>query len=79
MLLQLSPRKKEVVAGFHLLPRGAVVDPELTLTLPPPQTAWSALDGFIHAVEAFLARRATPFTDGFACRIVMLQPESRAA
>src|SRR6185436_10889517 len=27
---------------------------------------WSALDGFIHAVEAFLARRATPLTDAFA-------------
>ena len=35
-------------------------------TLPPAQTTWSALDGFIHAVEAFLARRATPLTDTFA-------------
>jgi alcohol dehydrogenase len=66
VLLQLSPRKKEVVAGYHLLPRAAVVDPELTRTLPAPCTAWTALDGFIHAVEAFLARRATPFTDAFA-------------
>jgi alcohol dehydrogenase len=66
VLLQLSPRKKEVVAGFHLLPRAAVVDPELIRTLPASQTAWTALDGFIHAVEAFLARRATPFTDVFA-------------
>ncbi len=66
VLLQLSPRKKEVVGGYHLLPRAAVVDPELTLTLPAPQTAWTALDGFVHAVEAYLARRATPFTDVFA-------------
>jgi alcohol dehydrogenase class IV len=42
------------------------VDPDLTRTLPAPQTTWSALDGLIHAVEAFLARRATPFTDTFA-------------
>lgn len=66
VLLQLSPRKKEVVGGFHLLPRAAVVDPALTLTLPAPQTTWSALDGFVHAVEAYLARQATPFTDVFA-------------
>jgi len=66
VLVQLSPRKKEVVAGYHLLPRAAVVDPELTSTLPASQTAWTALDGFVHAVEAFLARRATPFTDAFA-------------
>jgi alcohol dehydrogenase len=66
VIVQLSPRKKEVVAGFHLLPRAAVVDPELTRTLPSPQTTWSALDGFIHAIEAFLARRATPLTDTYA-------------
>ncbi len=66
VILQISPRRKEVVAGYHLLPRAAVVDPDLTRTLPAPQTTWSALDGFIHAVEAFLARRATPLTDAFA-------------
>jgi len=66
VILQISPRKKEVVAGYHLLPRAAIVDPDLTRTLPAPQTTWSALDGFIHAVEAFLARRATPLTDAFA-------------
>lgn len=66
VIVQLSPRKKEVVAGFHLLPRAAVVDPELTRSLPAPQTTWSALDGFIHAIEAFLARRATPLTDTYA-------------
>jgi len=66
VIVQLAPRKKEVVAGLHLLPRAAVVDPDLLATLPPEQTTWSALDGFIHAVEAFLARRATPFTDIYA-------------
>jgi alcohol dehydrogenase len=59
-------RKKEVVASLHLLPRAAVVDPLATLTLPPAQTAWSALDALVHAVEAFLARRANVFTDTFA-------------
>jgi alcohol dehydrogenase len=63
VIVQVSPRKKEVVAGLHLLPRAAVVDPELTRTVPPSQTAWSALDGLVHAIEAYLARRATPFTD----------------
>jgi alcohol dehydrogenase class IV len=66
VILQLAPRKKEVVAGLHLLPRAAVVDPGLTATLPPEQTTWSALDGFIHALEAYLARRATPLTDTYA-------------
>ena len=72
VLVQLDPRKKEVVAGLHLLPRAAVVDPDLILTLPPAQTTWSALDGFIHAIEAFLAVRASPFTDTFARQAVPL-------
>jgi alcohol dehydrogenase class IV len=62
----LSVRKKEVVAGLHLLPRAAVVDPDWTATLPPETAAHSALDALFHAIEAYLARRATPFTDGFA-------------
>jgi alcohol dehydrogenase len=70
VLVQLAPRKKEVVAGFHLLPRAAVVDPDLTLTLSPARTTWSALDGLVHAIEAYLARRATPFTDTFAQQAV---------
>lgn len=70
VLVQISPRKKEVVAGLQLLPQATIVDPELILTLPDPPLTWSALDGFIHAVEAFLARRATPFTDTFARQAV---------
>jgi len=66
VIVQLAPRKKEVVAGLHLLARAAVVDPDLTATLPSEPTTWSALDGFIHALEAYLARRATPLTDTYA-------------
>ena len=62
----LASGRKEVVAGLHLLPRAAVVDPVATLGLPPERTLWSALDALIHAVEALLARRATPWTDVFA-------------
>ncbi|HEV7516784.1 MAG TPA: iron-containing alcohol dehydrogenase, partial [Thermoanaerobaculia bacterium] len=50
VILKRDSRKKEVVSGIHLLPRAAVVDPDLTVTLPPAQTTWSALDGFVHAV-----------------------------
>lgn len=66
VIIGLEPRKKEVVAGIHLLPRVTVVDPDLTLTLPLQQTVHTALDGLVHAIEAYAARRATPFTDLFA-------------
>lgn len=58
--------RKEVLSGVHLVARAALVDPELTATLPPRLTAYSALDALIHAIEGYLARAATPFTDAFA-------------
>jgi alcohol dehydrogenase class IV len=61
-----APRKKEVVAGIYLLARATIVDPDWTATLPPAATVHSALDALIHALEAYLARAATPFTDAFA-------------
>lgn len=66
VLVARSPLKKEVVAGLPLLPRAAVVDPDLSATAPRTAAVHAALDAFIHAVEAYLARRATPFTDTFA-------------
>ncbi|HVR97107.1 MAG TPA: iron-containing alcohol dehydrogenase [Thermoanaerobaculia bacterium] len=70
VIVQREPRKKEVVSSIHLLPRAAVVDPEATTTLSTVQTAYTVLDGLIHALEAFVARRATPFTDTFARQAV---------
>jgi alcohol dehydrogenase class IV len=70
VVVQLAPRKKEVVSSVHLLARAAVVDPETTSTLPSTLASYSALDGLIHALEAFVARRATPFTDTFARQAV---------
>lgn len=65
VVLDRANGKKEVVAGRHLLPIAAVVDPLATLTLPAAATLDAGLDGLVHALEAFLARRAQPFTDLF--------------
>lgn len=50
-----------------MLPRLAVVDPELTLSLPTDVTAATGLDALTQLVEAFLSRFANPLTDGL-CR-----------
>jgi alcohol dehydrogenase len=60
------PKKKEVVSSLHLLARAAVIDPRATATLPPAQAVCCALDGLVHAIEAFLGRQAIPFTDIYA-------------
>lgn len=66
VILQLEPRKKEVVAGLQLLARATIVDPDTHRTLPFERALPAALDGLVHAIEAYLARAATPLTDPFA-------------
>jgi alcohol dehydrogenase class IV len=50
-----------------MLPRWAVVDPLLTLSLPPALTASTGLDALTQLIEAFVSNKANPLTDG-VCR-----------
>lgn len=57
---------KIAVESPHLLADLAVLDPELTFTVPPAVTAATGIDAMAHCVEAFTNRRAHPVIDGFA-------------
>jgi alcohol dehydrogenase class IV len=63
--------KKGVVSG-HLFPKTAVLDPVLTLGLPPAVTAATGMDALIHAIEAYTSVNATGLTDMFAARAIEL-------
>jgi alcohol dehydrogenase class IV len=60
-------RVKASLRSPLLLARLAVVDPELTLGLPPTLTATTGLDALTQLLEPFVSCRANPLTDGF-CR-----------
>ena len=49
-----------------MLPRVALVDPELTLTLPPAITAATGLDALTQVLEPFVSRNANPITDALS-------------
>jgi alcohol dehydrogenase class IV len=48
-----------------MLPRVAIVDPELTYDLPPALTATTGLDALTQLIEPYVCQRANPMTDGF--------------
>ncbi len=52
--------------SYFLLPNVAVLDPRMTLTLPPHITAMTAMDAMTHAVEAFTCLAANPVSDAYA-------------
>ncbi|MED4072001.1 iron-containing alcohol dehydrogenase [Priestia endophytica] len=63
--------KKGIVSPY-LLPKVAIVDPELTLTVPPSVTAATGMDALVHAVESYTAIRAGELTDGIALQAIKL-------
>lgn len=58
--------------GDPLKPVAALLDPELTLTLPPPLTAATALDALVHAIEATTNARRNPGNDLYCHRAIDL-------
>jgi alcohol dehydrogenase class IV len=60
-----SPEHRMKASLRHpaMLPRTAIVDPDLTLSVPPDVTAASGLDALTQLIEAYLTRRANPLTD----------------
>jgi alcohol dehydrogenase class IV len=53
-----------------MLPRIALVDPQLTLGLPPALTASTGLDALTQLIEPFICKRANPLTDALCCKAI---------
>ncbi|MDP2417533.1 MAG: iron-containing alcohol dehydrogenase [Hydrogenophaga sp.] len=52
--------------SWHLVPKTALLDPELTLGLPPQLTAATGMDAIAHCMETFMAAPFNPPADGIA-------------
>ena len=52
--------------SWHLVPKTAICDPELTLGLPPKLTAATGMDAIAHCMETFMAAAFNPPADGIA-------------
>src|SRR5271169_5075843 len=81
--------EKMLIAGLACCPTAAIVDYELTLTMPLRLTADTGIDSLTHAIEAYVSKRANPYTDGMAknamgliaknIRAACAEPDNRAA
>jgi alcohol dehydrogenase class IV len=61
---------KDVITHEYLIADVAIIDPELTYSLPPRITAASGIDALTHAIEAYLSIKATPLTDTLALEAI---------
>jgi alcohol dehydrogenase class IV len=63
---------KMMMLDAHLLARVALVDFELSLTMPPPLTAHVGVDTLTHGIEAYVSRKANGLTDPLAMECIRL-------
>ncbi len=80
---------KMMILDQHLLPAAALVDYELSLSMPPALTAHVGIDTLTHGIEAYVSRKANALTDPLALSCIELcarhlatayrEPHNRAA
>lgn len=63
VLSDVVNKVKKGIVSRHLYAQTVLLDPELTIGLPPRVTAMTGMDALVHAVESYTGKRATPFTD----------------
>ncbi len=63
---------KASIRGAGVLPRAALVDPDLTITCPPGVTAASGMDALTQAIESYVSIHATPLTEALSFRAAEL-------
>ena len=64
--------RKLTLVDYSLVPDVAIVDPRLTLTMPPALTADTGIDALTHALEAGVSIFASPYTDAFCMQSLHL-------
>ena len=72
VIVDSATRHKYPINDFCLIPRYAVLDPEVTRSLPPFITATTGMDALTHAVEAYIGNSTTPGTRDDALKAVSL-------
>jgi alcohol dehydrogenase len=78
-ITDVEMKKKQSLAHEYLYPTHAVLDPSLTLSLPPRQTAISGMDALSHSIEGYWSKHSSPVTDEYALSAAKLILKSLAS
>ena len=60
------------IVSSKLVPNWAILDPRLTIGLPPAITAATGMDALCHAIECYISKKANPLSDTYALRAIGL-------
>jgi alcohol dehydrogenase class IV len=61
-----DPPFKKSLRADGMVPRAVLIDPELTVSVPPATTAWTGLDAITQLIESYLTRKARPLPQALA-------------
>jgi alcohol dehydrogenase len=67
-----AAHRKFYVGHATSMPAAAILDPELTVGLPPSVTAATGMDALTHALESYLSIHPNPLSDGIALQVIRL-------
>jgi len=80
VITDTSRQVKMMILDAKLMPTAAIVDYELTLSMPKPLTAHVGVDALTHGIEAYVSRKANSLTDPVALSCISkIQANLRAA
>jgi alcohol dehydrogenase class IV len=72
VITDTEKNEKMLIAGLGAMPAAAIVDWQLTLSVPARITADTGIDSLTHALEAYVSRRANPHADALALAAMAL-------
>ncbi len=72
VLSRREPKMKAGINSRYLFPEIAVLDPSLSVPLPPEPTATTGMDALTHAIEAYTSLQASPLSDIVAREAIKL-------
>jgi len=72
MIMDVENKQKILFASYLLFPKTAILDPRMTLSLPPLITAATAMDAMTHAIEACICKPRNPFSNAHSIEAIKL-------